>query len=117
MPAPHDGGLITTAYSDKCSEHGYLVQTVRETRDTQLSEVAEARAWRGMTTDKLHGLAAALQAHIERHAERAEITAETEALQERRDARSRAWAAWGVKALVAIAGAAAALGVKLAFWG
>jgi hypothetical protein len=53
-----------TAFSDKCSEHAYFGMTLRETRQTQLAEVAEAREWRDHTTDKLNKIELSIAAHV-----------------------------------------------------
>jgi len=117
---PSDPNLMTV-FSEKCAEHGYLVQTVRETRDTQLAEVAEARSWRAATTEKLYGMSAAIQSHLERHSAKDEMEAEqTGKIRERDETEHRrhmAWAKCAIGLISAIGAAGAALGISAFFGG
>ena len=76
-----------TAFSDKCAEHGYLVQMVKETRSTLMGEVQEARAWRERTTGELFGIKEAIAEHIAEEKGRlkmaAEVTGEAEIIRKR----------------------------------
>lgn len=65
-----------TAFSDKCAEHGYLVQMVKETRNAQLEEIAEARTWRERTTSELYGIKEAISSHVAEERGRADMAAE-----------------------------------------
>ena len=80
-------GDTLTSFSDKCSEHGYLVQMVKETRAAQMSEIQEARAWRERTTGELYGIKEAIASHVAEERGRsnmaAEVTGEAEIIRKR----------------------------------
>jgi hypothetical protein len=93
-----------TAFSDKCAEHGYLVQMVKETRTAQMAEIQDARSWRERTTGELYGIKEAISSHMAHHQGvengRAEVTGEI-------TAKVRDWAKIGKWVLGAIAALAA----------
>lgn len=74
-PAPRDDDVLTS-FSDKCSEHGYLVQMVKETRTAQMSEIQEARSWRERTTGELYNIKEAIAEHVAVEKGRSEMAAE-----------------------------------------